>query len=158
MKKTTTYKIIYPKGGLKVEIGIEGFYSLRYFRLINLLLVTGMLTFLTIKFLQIFPIFIIFIIPFYCAWTLTLVGNINSFTETQTIEIDDKNFTIIKKRAIWPYKIDIPISEIIEIDLKPIETGLSINKFKLENWLVWLKLSWNSLTLPVIRTQELRWI
>jgi hypothetical protein len=109
------------------------------------------LTFLSIVFYASFPPILIFTIPFWFLGVIMIIVNINSFKETQSLEITDSYLIINKQRPIFPKSIKIQIEEIKSIKLQPIEILRKTNK---ENILVWIKVFQNHIKLPTIETKN----
>ena len=151
MKDNLQYQISKEGETLTIQIGLERFHFMRYYRIIFLPIFLILLLFLTGLFIKIFAISVIFTIPFWFAIVLMIIGNINSFKETQIIKIDNKNVVIEKVRPIYPIKYQIPICEIQQIQLKQLEIGFG-KRFNKENWLIWLKGFRNYVQLPTIIT------
>ncbi|KAA3645592.1 MAG: hypothetical protein DWP98_11170 [Bacteroidetes bacterium] len=135
----------------KLSIEVEEFDFLRIYRICFIPVFLTILTFLSIVVYASSPLLLIFTIPFWLLGLIMIIVNINSFKETQSIEITDSFLIINKQRPIFPKSIKIQISDINSIKLQPIEI---IRKTNRENILVWIKGFQNHIKLPTIETKD----
>ena len=120
-----------------------------WYRLLMNLIWIIMSVWVAFGFISLSPLFTIVILAMTMVFGIPLtIVSLNSFSETQEIELDKKEFRLTKNRRYLRRQFTIPVGEITSITLK------SPRLLSLENFVVWLKVFKNYVDIPAIETNK----
>ena len=133
----------------KLHLDIEDIGFMFLYRLLMNLGWLIMSVWVAYGFYTLSPLFTIVILGMTMVYGIPMtIVSINSFNETQEIELNKKEFRLTKKRRFMRRQITIPAGEITNISMK------SPRLLSLENLLVLLKLFKNYVDIPAIETNN----